>query len=803
MIVRFDDCELDLGRVQLRRADHAVPVEPQVFDVLEYLLRHRDRVVSKEELLDEVWGDRFVSESALTSRIKSVRRAVGDDGRTQSVIRTVHGRGYQFVAHVELEGGDAPSTDQSTVPVAAEITAPPVSFGRDELVAEVGGWIDRARVVSLVGPAGVGKTHLARNVGSRVDGAAWFVRLAEVRDPDDVADAVLDGLGRRRLPDRSALDSVVSVLANAPGLLVLDNCEHVLDAVAELIRACLSTGSPVSVLATSRQRLGVAGEQVVPVAVLDADAAAELVVARIGAAGGRVAADDPDVRTICDRLDRLPLALELAGARARVLGADAVVALLDQRWELLRAGGEVDRHHATLQQAIAASVESLDRTVRRTLAALTVFAGPFDLDAATTVAGPSIGLSEMEVVDNVVDLVERSLLQIEDGRPARYRMLESVRIYASDHMRDLDVVRSAHLSLFRDRAAARRIQLDGPELESAMVDAAREWADVRVAVGNAISQGRSDDLAGLLAATAEYAELTQRLEHVDWSRRCLAAASGTEAELPRVRGGLARLLVLEDLAEAVALTEAAGEPADDADLSIAASWCGFMTGDHESGLRHLHIADEARRGTRGLGELYVLGLACFHLTRSRLDPGEHVRRMRRATRDGGPVAGAFAAWASACGALADRDTDRVLAEIDELLGRAEATGLELLSLVGLRMRAVALAGDPDHARVASALVDAMTFYRERGRWTSVLSDSPMAARLLVETGRYRPAIRILASHRPHGSVGGWSTTLSDQLRARIVAAEPALDAVDSAAVWSPQQLADEVIDELRDLLDDS
>src|SRR3954452_21410064 len=98
----FDDCEIDLERLELRRAGALVAIEPQVFDVLVHLVRHRDRVVAKEELLDEVWGNRFVSESALTSRIKAARRAVGDDGATQRVIRTLHGRGYRFVAEVQM-----------------------------------------------------------------------------------------------------------------------------------------------------------------------------------------------------------------------------------------------------------------------------------------------------------------------------------------------------------------------------------------------------------------------------------------------------------------------------------------------------------------------------------------------------------------------------------------------------------------------------------------------------------------------------------------------------------------------------
>ena len=121
----FEDCELDLGRYEVRRDGDVVAVEPQVFDVLVHLVRHRDRVVSKEELLDEVWGDRFVSESALTSRIKAARRAIGDDGTAQRVIRTVHGRGYRFVADaLEVVGAEEPTTAPSAMSSSASSSAP-------------------------------------------------------------------------------------------------------------------------------------------------------------------------------------------------------------------------------------------------------------------------------------------------------------------------------------------------------------------------------------------------------------------------------------------------------------------------------------------------------------------------------------------------------------------------------------------------------------------------------------------------------------------------------------------------------
>ena len=148
MVFVFDECELDVAGVELRVRGEPCPVEPQVFDVLVFLVRHRDRVVAREELLDEVWETRFVTDSALSSRIKSARRAIGDDGRTQRLIRTVHGRGYQFVGAVEV-AGPAPaehSTPRRSTPVPAPATR---TLGRDRDIADVLGLLDRARVVTL------------------------------------------------------------------------------------------------------------------------------------------------------------------------------------------------------------------------------------------------------------------------------------------------------------------------------------------------------------------------------------------------------------------------------------------------------------------------------------------------------------------------------------------------------------------------------------------------------------------------------------------------------------------------------
>ncbi|MEM8746749.1 MAG: winged helix-turn-helix domain-containing protein [Actinomycetota bacterium] len=775
------------------------------------MLEHRDRFVTKEELLDEIWGDRFVSESALTSRIKSARRAVGDDGRNQAVIRTIHGRGYQFVAEIvgvaESTGVAEMRGDQPPSAQVPSVSSPGETVGRDDLIVEIVGALDGGDLFSLVGPAGVGKTHVARRVAADHDGAAWFVPLAQVRDPSGVADAVLDALGTPRLADRSATDSVVAVAREREGLLVVDNCEHVLDTVRSLVRRLADADASITVLATSRQRIGAPGEHVVSVPVLEPESATKLFVDRIARHGGRADLDDPVIATICRRLDHLPLAVELASARARVLGPAAVARLLDDRWSLLQSAGEVEPHHETLHRAIAASVESLDDGPRRALAAFSVFAGPFDLESAMAVSRTGGDAPPIDAVADLVELCERSLVLIDDrgDDEPRYHVLESVRLFASEQFGGADEARTAHLVHFRQRAEARRVRLDGPALETAMVEADADWPEVRAAVTHAFAADHLDEAAVLLAAVAEYAELTQRLEFGDWAERLLALTDGDRGdhddELDRVRAGLARLVVLEDLDHAIAVGEDAGDSAADADVAIAAAWCSFMVGDHDVGRRHLATADGVRRGTRGLGELYVLGLASFHLTRAGDDPTEAVARIRRLTRRGGPVGRSFLAWGEAALALSHGDHDAALDSIEDLLVDARESGLELLVLVGLRMRTVALAGHDDLVMVARCLLDGLEHYRERGRWTSALSDAPMAARVLTSVGRDEIALRILASHRPSGSVGGWSTTLADRLTTTILDRAPSLTSVNEMTPWPPERLTDEIILELVDLLE--
>ncbi|HET6951762.1 MAG TPA: winged helix-turn-helix domain-containing protein [Acidimicrobiales bacterium] len=434
MRFRFGELQLDDRKLTLSGPDGRIHVEPQVFDVLRLLIVHRDRVVSKEEILDAVWGDRFVSESALTSRIKAARRAVGDDGRGQRVIRTVHARGYQFVADVRT---DAPAGAQTGVtsdglrPRRALPRLRNAPIGRDGDIASVAARTAETPLMTITGPGGIGKTTLALAVGAHVqdtyDDGVVFVDLAPVPPGADVTRAVAEAAGLEGAASET-IDRVADHLATRPVLVVLDNCEHVLAYAARLVDRMLDQTVTAHVLATSREPLGVPGEHVWPLGPLHGDGPA-LFVERARAAEPRVDwhPADPVVVELCRRLDDVPLALELAAGQLRRFDLGELLRRLDERLALPpgRATGDGERH-ATMDATIDWSYRLLGATEQALLRHLSVFPSLFDAAAVEASAPPMPGPDALTVFGQLVD---KSLVVRLPGT-RRYRLLEPVRMFA-------------------------------------------------------------------------------------------------------------------------------------------------------------------------------------------------------------------------------------------------------------------------------------------------------------------------------------------------------------------------------------
>jgi predicted ATPase len=455
MRFQFGDCELDLDRVQLRVCGEVRPVEPQVFGVLALLVQHRNRVVSKEELLDAVWNHRFVSESSLTSRIKSARQAIGDDGQAQRLIRTVHGRGYQFVGEVRAAESAESVEGRSATPVPIPATP---TIGRQHDIEQVLGLFERASIVTLLGPGGVGKTRLAVEVAlRRAPDPACFVDLTKVRQAELVAELIAGELGVHNAssPDyRNILEEALRGRSSL--LLVLDNFEHVLDA-ANIVTKMVRWAPELKILITSRARLHVAGEHILDVAPLPveprgSDAVADAVALFDQTATAidpsfQLAPDIADVVDICRTVDGLPLAVELAASHVRTLPPPLLRTRLRARLSAdTGAGRDLPSRQRTIPATIDWSLQLLGAAERQLFVQLGVFSGPVSLEVIEQVCEVPAGTT---VVDCLSRLVDQSLVRRVNGLAgaARFVLLELMRERARELLAesgDADTVAARH-----------------------------------------------------------------------------------------------------------------------------------------------------------------------------------------------------------------------------------------------------------------------------------------------------------------------------------------------------------------------
>jgi predicted ATPase/DNA-binding winged helix-turn-helix (wHTH) protein len=451
------------GRVQVlpdRRevlADgQPVKLGGRAFDVLLALIEARGTVVSKDALMARVWPGQIVEENSLTSQISALRSALGTE---RALIRTVAGRGYQFTGEIHGGPGNPGEPPGGTGAQPAAVLSPtnvpgPVSelIGRDAEIAEVLHLIDRHRLVTLVGTGGIGKTRLALTVARRVQSqlsgqfpdGVWLAEFSSLADPDLVPATIAAAVGLQLGAGEISPQLVSQVLANRRLFLILDTCEHVIDAAAAMAEALLRAGPGVRIIATSREPLRAEGEQIYPVPPLAVPAvegedpwhfgAVLLFVMRSHANGAHVVKDKrtaPVIVGICRRLDGIPLAIELAAARAATLGVAALGSRLDDRFRLLTGGQRTALpRHQTLQAMLDWSYELLTETERVVLRRFAVFAGLFNLAAVRSVVASS-EIPPAKVVDRLSDLVAKSLVVMDvEGTSARYRLLDTTRAYA-------------------------------------------------------------------------------------------------------------------------------------------------------------------------------------------------------------------------------------------------------------------------------------------------------------------------------------------------------------------------------------
>jgi predicted ATPase/DNA-binding winged helix-turn-helix (wHTH) protein len=452
-VYRFGEFELRLTERQLLANGQSAALGARAFDVLRVLAEHAGRLVTKAELLDAVWPNLVVEEANLHVQISALRKLIGPQG-----IATVPGQGYRFAMALKAESAQTEAA-RSTETAGAVLRESPAFapalgtlIGRDDEIARIDQLLARHAVTSLVGPAGIGKTRLARAVAARSAGA-WWVDLAACRSGEQVVPSIAQAAHAELSEAAADAATLARALARHVGLLVLDNCEHVTAHVAmavEALRRANPDPANLRILLTSQMPLKLADEYVlrieplacppngVPLEAARCYSAVQLLEQRAQLADRRFkleASAVPAAIELCRRLDGNALAIEMAAARLPWLGFQALLDRLDQRLRLLRDDARnVSQRHRSLRAALEWSYALCTPQEQAVLDSLSMFEGSFGLPAAQRV-GAAAGLDEWSVLDAMGALVDKSLLHLSDPEPPRYRLLDSTRAYAREQLR--------------------------------------------------------------------------------------------------------------------------------------------------------------------------------------------------------------------------------------------------------------------------------------------------------------------------------------------------------------------------------
>ncbi|HEV2443722.1 MAG TPA: winged helix-turn-helix domain-containing protein [Steroidobacteraceae bacterium] len=643
---------------ELRLGDITVPLGSRAFDVLLILVEAEGELVTKEELLARVWPGAVVEESNIQVQVSALRKALGED---RNLILTVPLRGYRFTGEVralDADGRAPQPTDpgpQAPRPSPTNLPAPVSDFiGRETELRELRELLRQSRLVTLVGTGGIGKTRLgleaARATLEEFPDGVWLAELAPLTDPDLVASAINTALGLQSGAGRWTSERLAAALRGRRLLLVLDNCEHVIGAAAREAEALLRAVPGARILATSQEPLGLDGEctyrlsplefpveeTAEPAATLRHDAV-RLFVARARAADPHFDLSERNaatIATICRRLDGIPLAIELAAARAAALGIEGLARRLDLRFHVLTGGRRTALpRHQTLRATLDWSHRLLAEPDRIVLRRLAVFAGSFSLEAAARVVADS-ALAEWEVIGRIAELVDKSLVVADvAGRERRYRLLETTHAYAMEKLADSgefgslarlhalhfrDYARGA-LALWEETPSVQWLEAQAPEIDNIRV--ALDWA----------FGADGDPALGVELAAASYVlwyllSLTQegraRLERATAALDA-ATPKKVEAQLRYGYGFLStgepRGRAVPALRRAVALYRESGEPLD---LGRVLSFYGLnlaRAGQLSEGLAAL---EEARRQLSATAHPKSLALCLTNLAIARTVAGE-------------------------------------------------------------------------------------------------------------------------------------------------------------------------------------
>jgi predicted ATPase/DNA-binding winged helix-turn-helix (wHTH) protein len=562
--VSFGPFRLVASERLLTKDGAPVEVGARTFDLLTALVNRPNEVVNKRDLLAEAWPDVTVEESSLRFHIASLRKALGDGRDGARYITTAAGRGYCFVAPVVRSNDGADRTSHLSAGFSHANLPNRLSrlVGRGEDILRLSAQVNSSRFVTIVGSGGVGKTTVAVAVGHHLiesfAGAALFVDLGMLSDPGLVATAIASMLGLSVQSD-DPTPSLIAFLRDRRVLLILDTCEHLIEAVAELASRIFMAAPQVHILATSREALQVEDEHVYRLDVLAyppndrvmtaADAqtfpATQLFVERALASGARFDFSDAEaaiVIGICQKLDGVALAIELAARRVEAYGLQQTAALLDQRLTLLWLGPRTaPARQRTLQATLDWSYGLLSELERIVLRRLAVFVGHFTLDAALAVI-TSATIGHEGVFAAIDSLVSKSMVAARPvGAMMRYRLLDTTRAYALET--DIDDVESIDLAVRHAVYYRRWLEQSGSDWPSLSTGTARAphfaaLNNVRAALEWCFeATGNVEVGIGLVvAAGAVFLAMSLLSECHRWSERALLAlAEGARGGLDEMR----------------------------------------------------------------------------------------------------------------------------------------------------------------------------------------------------------------------------------------------------------------------------
>ena len=476
----------------LYEAGRPVRVGSRALHILVILVECAGEIVSKDELISRVWPEAFVDEANLRVHIAALRRVLGDGQSGTRYIANIIGRGYSFVADVSLER-EASQTAEPTVAAEPSYNLPPRlsrMIGRAEVVSTLGAQVRQRRFVTIVGSPGIGKTTVALAVAEYLtdffEHKVRFVDFGSGSDATLLQSVLARVLGIAVLTENATQD-ILNFLIDKKVLLVLDNCEHVVDAAAELSENILKGALGVHILATSREPLRAEGEWVqrleplgVPPALGKLSVAEaihfpamELFIERASSSHDTFELTEPDVEVvaqICRHLNGIPLAIELVAARVDMFGVRELAALIEDRFLLLTQGL---RTALPRQQTIGATLDwsysILPPSEQAILRRISIFSGAFTMESATAVAA-SGNIDKSQVFEGVVSLTQKSLIVVDTtGDEVQYRLLEMTRTYAIEKLSTTEeslVISQLHARYFCDfmRWAKARVQT-GPKPE--------------------------------------------------------------------------------------------------------------------------------------------------------------------------------------------------------------------------------------------------------------------------------------------------------------------------------------------------